>query len=53
MIKAFLNLVDQKYNGFQFIQPLITDMVQEDPAKRPTMDEVVTRFAEIDRKSVV
>jgi hypothetical protein len=26
---------------------LITDMVQEDPTKRPTMDEVVTRFSEI------
>jgi hypothetical protein len=25
-------------------------MVHEDPAKRPTMDEVVTRFAEIRRK---
>ena len=25
-------------------------MVQEDPTKRPTMDEVVTRFAEIRSK---
>jgi hypothetical protein len=50
MIKAFLSLMDQKYNGFEFIQPLITDMVQEDPAKRPTMDEVGTRFAEIQGK---
>ena len=32
------------------MQPLITDMVQEDPAKRPTMDEVVARFAEIRSK---
>ena len=27
--------------------PLITDMVQKDPSKRPTMDEVVQRFAAI------
>ncbi|KAF8836449.1 hypothetical protein BDN67DRAFT_936726 [Paxillus ammoniavirescens] len=30
--------------GFDFIQPLIADMVQQDPSKRPTMDEVVERF---------
>ncbi|KIJ18458.1 hypothetical protein PAXINDRAFT_167058 [Paxillus involutus ATCC 200175] len=30
--------------GFDFIQPLIADMVQQDPSKRPTMDEVVKRF---------
>ncbi|CAA7263811.1 unnamed protein product [Cyclocybe aegerita] len=32
------------YYGFDFLKPLINDMVQEDPAKRPTMDEVVKRF---------
>ena len=26
---------------------LVADMVQEDPTKRPKMDEVVTRFSEI------
>ena len=26
------------------MEPLITDMVQTDPTKRPTIDEVVTRF---------
>lgn len=26
------------------MQPLISDMVQRDPSKRPTMDEVVNRF---------
>jgi len=26
------------------MQPLIIDMVQQDPSKRPTMDEVVKRF---------
>jgi hypothetical protein len=29
------------------MEALIADMVQEDPKKRPTMDEVVNRFAEI------
>ena len=37
----------QKYHGFEFIESLIADMVQEDPMKRPTMDEVVKRLAEI------
>ncbi|EGN92940.1 hypothetical protein SERLA73DRAFT_64928 [Serpula lacrymans var. lacrymans S7.3] len=30
--------------GFEFMIPLVTDMVQDDPAKRPSMDEVVARF---------
>ena len=29
------------------MEPLVTDMVQNDPTKRPNMDEVVTRFSEI------
>jgi hypothetical protein len=37
----------QKCNGFEFIEPLIADMIQEDPGKRPNMDEVVSRFSEI------
>jgi hypothetical protein len=45
-----LSLLNQKYRGLEFIQPLITDMVQEDPTKRPKMDEVVTRFAEIKKR---
>jgi len=32
------------------MEPLVTDMVQADPAKRPTMEDVVTRFSEIKRK---
>ncbi|KAH9054578.1 kinase-like domain-containing protein [Lactarius deliciosus] len=40
----------QKYKGFEFIEPLITDMVQEDAGKRPNMDEVVSRFSEIKSK---
>ncbi|TFK74344.1 hypothetical protein BDN72DRAFT_813280 [Pluteus cervinus] len=33
--------------GMEFLQPLINDMVQDDPKKRPTIDEVVVRFEEI------
>jgi hypothetical protein len=33
--------------GFEFVAPLVADMCQDDPAKRPTMSEVVTRFDEI------
>ncbi|KAF4588476.1 hypothetical protein EYR40_010027 [Pleurotus pulmonarius] len=31
-------------SGFEFMRPLVTDMTQADPSKRPTMDEVVERF---------
>jgi len=37
----------QKYKGFEFMESPITDMVQDDPTKRPSMEEVVTRFSEI------
>ena len=40
----------QKYHGFGFMETLIADMVQDDPTKRPKMDEVVTRFREIKGK---
>lgn len=29
------------------MKPLVADMIQVDPAKRPNMDEVVSRFDEI------
>ncbi|KAI0299137.1 kinase-like domain-containing protein [Multifurca ochricompacta] len=45
-----LYILSQRYHGFEFIEPLVADMVQEDPTKRPTMKEVVTRFAEIRSK---
>ncbi|KAK1232347.1 hypothetical protein PQX77_004511 [Marasmius sp. AFHP31] len=32
---------------FKFLHPLIADMTQDDPAKRPTMDKVVLRFTGI------
>ena len=38
------------YPGFNFLRPLINDMIQDDPTKRPKMDEVITRFEEIVRK---
>ncbi|KAF8263961.1 kinase-like domain-containing protein [Lactarius quietus] len=48
------NLVRQHYiqkcKGFEFMGPLVIDMVQEDPGKRPNMDEVVSRFSEIKGK---
>ena len=34
-------------NGLEFMQPLISDMIQVDPSKRPKMDEVVARFETI------
>ncbi|KAG2150397.1 kinase-like domain-containing protein [Suillus clintonianus] len=33
------------YRGLGFLEPLVSQMVQSDPAMRPTMDEVVSRFA--------
>jgi hypothetical protein len=40
----------QEYKGFDFMWPLISDMVQDDPAKRPTIDQVVKRFADMCKK---
>ncbi|KAJ7680966.1 hypothetical protein DFH06DRAFT_1315695 [Mycena polygramma] len=36
-------------HGFEFMRPLVNDMIQADPTKRPQIDEVVTRFAEIQK----
>ncbi|KAJ3481137.1 hypothetical protein NLI96_g7863 [Meripilus lineatus] len=45
------NLIRRQFlepaKGVEFIQPLIDDMVQTDPTKRPTMDEVVLRYDEM------
>ncbi|KAF9005487.1 kinase-like domain-containing protein [Cyathus striatus] len=35
------------FNGLEFMDDLIADMVQHDPKKRPTMDEVVERFSAV------
>ncbi|KAJ7475413.1 kinase-like domain-containing protein [Mycena galericulata] len=40
----------RKKLGFEFLRPLMIDMVQDDPALRPTMDEVVERFDKIVRE---
>ncbi|KAH8107731.1 kinase-like domain-containing protein [Cristinia sonorae] len=37
----------QKMPGLELMVPLVNDMVQDDPSKRPTMDEVVDRFAKL------
>jgi serine/threonine protein kinase len=37
----------QKYRGFSFIRQLVADMVQDDPAKRPTIHQVAERFEKI------
>ncbi|KAJ7680932.1 hypothetical protein DFH06DRAFT_1278703 [Mycena polygramma] len=36
-----------KLYGFEFMKPLVDAMVAEDPAKRPTIDQVVERFVSI------
>ncbi|KAF8500107.1 hypothetical protein JB92DRAFT_2979397 [Gautieria morchelliformis] len=46
MIK--MQFVDVRF-GFDFMVPLITDMTQEEPSKRPSIDEVVARFETIYR----
>ena len=40
-------ITKRKRRGFGFLKPLLDDMCQEDPTKRPTIDEVVRRFADI------
>ncbi|KII92699.1 hypothetical protein PLICRDRAFT_481591 [Plicaturopsis crispa FD-325 SS-3] len=40
--------INKRY-GFEFMRPLVADMVAVDPAKRPRMDEVVARFEAIRR----
>jgi hypothetical protein len=37
--------------GFEFMEGLVADMVQDDPSKRPNIDEVVERF-EVIRKGL-
>jgi hypothetical protein len=37
----------KKRVGFGFMEALVDDMVQDDPSKRPTMDQVVERFGHI------
>jgi len=40
----------KEYRGMHFMKSLVADMVQDDPAKRPTIDQVITRFDVIRKK---
>ena len=46
MTLIFHDILKDKF-GLEFMQPLVADMIQIDPSKRPTMDEVVERFKTI------
>lgn len=41
------DLTAQVFHGFDFMQDLVSDMVQNDPTKRPTIAEVESRFEEL------
>lgn len=47
--QGFSEMYLEGRHGFEFMRPLVQDMVQDDPTKRPTMDEVVTRFDAIQK----
>ncbi|KAJ3908074.1 kinase-like domain-containing protein [Lentinula edodes] len=34
-------------HGFEFLRPLVNDMIADDPSNRPTMNEVASRFSSI------
>jgi len=34
----------KEYNGLEFIEPLVLDMVQENPSLRPTMEQAASRL---------
>jgi hypothetical protein len=36
--------------NFDFLSPLVADMTQVDPAKRPSIDEVVSQFDTLQKK---
>jgi len=40
----------KEYIGLDFLQEFVDEMVQEDPQKRPTIDEVAVRFKEVKQK---
>ncbi|KAJ7162161.1 hypothetical protein C8R46DRAFT_1222303 [Mycena filopes] len=47
MIRKWFLQGSYRVYGLEVVEPLINDMVQDDPTKRPTMDEVVKRFGDI------
>ncbi|KAL1689599.1 hypothetical protein GGG16DRAFT_57382 [Schizophyllum commune] len=40
-------VIRSKKLGFEFLRPLVDDMTQADPSKRPSMDQVAVRFESI------
>ncbi|KAJ4481367.1 kinase-like domain-containing protein [Lentinula edodes] len=36
--------------GFEFLRPLVNDMIADDPSSRPTMAEVASRFSDLSAK---
>lgn len=42
-LSALIDALQKRY-GFEFMEPLVSDMVQTDPSKRPKIEEVVRRF---------
>ncbi|KAJ3931439.1 MAG: kinase-like domain-containing protein [Lentinula lateritia] len=49
MIRASLLDGDTRpgVHGFEFLRPLVNDMIADDPSNRPTMNEVASRFSTI------
>ncbi|KAF8134308.1 hypothetical protein EV363DRAFT_1131233, partial [Boletus edulis] len=47
--RFILDCVEQTKKGLGFMKPLVADMIQSDPSKRPAMDEVIARFDNICR----
>ncbi|KAI0364338.1 hypothetical protein BV20DRAFT_1047243 [Pilatotrama ljubarskyi] len=41
---VFKTVFLQEYTGLDFMNPLIEDMVQHEPSKQPTMDQVAVKF---------
>ncbi|KAI0358579.1 hypothetical protein OH77DRAFT_1578883 [Trametes cingulata] len=39
----------EPYKGMEFLSPLVDDMVQSDPSKRPIIQDVVRRFQEMSK----
>jgi len=48
-LEGFRDISVYGWLGFEFMRPLVNDMVQDDPTMRPKIDDVVTRFAEIQK----
>lgn len=44
---SFQSHFPQKYHGFQFMEELVGAMTNEDPAQRPSIEEVIKRFTAV------